>query len=176
VAIGPSRDPCHGGAFADIYRGRYEGSEVAVKKLRFFGNQKAHIHQVGLIFFSQIQLSNTRDQAFCKEALVWRQMAHPNVLPFIGVDAETFADTGFLCMISPWMANGSLLDYRRSESYDFDHDTSRIVRPYFTFSSKSDTVVQLWEISCGLAYLHGQKVVHGDIHVVRWSPVMSTSP
>jgi serine/threonine protein kinase len=32
--------------------------------------------------------------------------------------------------------------------------------------SGSDLVVQLREVSSGLAYLHGQKIVHGDIHGV----------
>jgi hypothetical protein len=47
VDIGSIRDPSHGGGFADIYRGRYKGLEVAVKKLRFSEEQRAHIHRVG---------------------------------------------------------------------------------------------------------------------------------
>jgi hypothetical protein len=49
VDIGSVRDPSHGGGFADIYRGRYKGIEVAVKKLRFSEEQRAHVHRVGLI-------------------------------------------------------------------------------------------------------------------------------
>jgi serine/threonine protein kinase len=140
VDIGSKRDPCHGGAFADIYRGLYEGVDVAVKKLRFFGSQKAPIHQVGRIHFYSISLLILKVQAFCKEALVWRQLAHPNVLPFIGVDGETFADTGFLCMVSPWMANGSLLDHKRSEDYNPEKDTIRIVRSKSTQPLRPNTL------------------------------------
>jgi hypothetical protein len=46
VDIGPVRDPSYAGGFADIYHGRYEGFEVAVKKLRFFEEQRADIHRV----------------------------------------------------------------------------------------------------------------------------------
>lgn len=46
VDIGKTRDPTNTGGFADIYRGRYEGFEVAVKKLRFFDEQRDTIHKV----------------------------------------------------------------------------------------------------------------------------------
>jgi serine/threonine protein kinase len=105
-------------------------------------------------------------QAFCKEAVVWRQLSHPNILPFIGVDCETFADTNFLCMISPWMANGSLVNHIHSEDYEPEADTPRIVRHEQLNIEESNIVRQLWEVSSGLTYLHGQKVVHGDIHGV----------
>ncbi len=34
-------------------------------------------------------------------------MVHPNIQPFIGVDARTFQP--YLCMVSPWQENGSIL-------------------------------------------------------------------
>jgi serine/threonine protein kinase len=93
-------------------------------------------------------------------------LAHPNVLPFIGIDAETFLDKKFLCMVSPWMTNGSLLKYLHSDNYEPAEDTERLVRHDGTVHAGSNIVVQLREISCGLAYLHAHKVVHGDIHGV----------
>ena len=48
-------------------------------------------------------------QQFCREALVWKQLNHPNVLPFLGINMELF--TPRFCLVSPWMSNGSLLDY-----------------------------------------------------------------
>jgi hypothetical protein len=45
----------------------------------------------------------------CKEALIWKQLQHPNVLSFLGVDADTFP--GYLCMVSPWMPNGTILEH-----------------------------------------------------------------
>lgn len=49
VDIGKTRDPTNTGGFADIYRGRYEGFEVAVKKLRFFDEQRDTVHKVPLL-------------------------------------------------------------------------------------------------------------------------------
>ncbi|KAF9027775.1 kinase-like domain-containing protein, partial [Rhodocollybia butyracea] len=42
---------------------------------------------------------------FCNEALLWRQLRHPNVLPFFGVNTTLF---GF-CLVSPWMSNGDII-------------------------------------------------------------------
>jgi hypothetical protein len=47
VDIGSIRDPIYGGGFADIYQGRFEGIDVAVKKLRLNdGTDRAKIHSV----------------------------------------------------------------------------------------------------------------------------------
>jgi serine/threonine protein kinase len=129
VDIGSVRDPSRGGVFADIYRGHHNGIEVAVKMLRFFSEEpRVHAHRVSRRFSSRYTSRLILpSQAFCKQALVWRQLAHPNVLPFIGVDAKTFANINFPCMVSPWMSNGSLLEYIRSDNYKPAEDTHRIV-------------------------------------------------
>lgn len=46
---------------------------------------------------------------FCREALLWQRLHHPYVLPFCGVDAESFPS--FLCMVSPWMKHGTILKH-----------------------------------------------------------------
>jgi len=43
-------------------------------------------------------------QKFCKEAVVWKALRHPNVLALIGV---TMSEAR-LTMISDWMANGNI--------------------------------------------------------------------
>jgi hypothetical protein len=48
---------------------------------------------------------------------VWRQLKHRFILPFIGIDKETFASAGFLCLVSPWMQRGTLRDYVSSTNY-----------------------------------------------------------
>jgi hypothetical protein len=64
----------------------------------------------------------------CKEALLWRQLDHPYILPFIGVDAETFASRGMLCLVSPWMEQGTIKQYIMSPSYIVNRDRCRLVR------------------------------------------------
>jgi hypothetical protein len=52
------------------------------------------------------------------------------VLPFIGVDAETFYATNYLCMISPWMVNGTLANYVTSDLYVPEKDCNRLVSSF----------------------------------------------
>jgi hypothetical protein len=39
VTIGSDRDPSSGGGFADIFLGRYQGKDVAIKRFRIFDEQ-----------------------------------------------------------------------------------------------------------------------------------------
>ncbi|EIN12521.1 kinase-like protein [Punctularia strigosozonata HHB-11173 SS5] len=66
----------------------------------------------------------------CREATLWRQLYHPNVLPFIGVDRVTFNSCHAL--VSPWLNNGNILV----------------------------------DAASGLAYLHSQNIVHGDLRAL----------
>jgi serine/threonine protein kinase len=64
----------------------------------------------------------------CKEAILWRQLQHPHILNFLGVDAETFASRNSLCMVSPWMNRGTLKEFINSSSYEIESDRDRLVR------------------------------------------------
>ncbi|KAJ6583575.1 hypothetical protein DFH09DRAFT_841857, partial [Mycena vulgaris] len=44
---------------------------------------------------------------FCREALSWGLLRHRNILPFLCV----YEDGPSLCLLSPWMENGSLLTF-----------------------------------------------------------------
>jgi serine/threonine-protein kinase TNNI3K len=48
---------------------------------------------------------------FFREALTWRQLSHPYVLPFLGVDLDTFP--GYMVMVSPWMTVGTIIKHIR---------------------------------------------------------------
>ncbi|KAF7362805.1 hypothetical protein MVEN_00630300 [Mycena venus] len=129
--------PVNGGGFADIYHGQYTNSmgkkvEVALKVLRILHDQSADGRRILL-------------EKFAQEALVWRYLKHPNILPFLGVDATTFPSPT-MAMLSPWMTRGSVLNYMVENS-----PVSR-----YAISLIND-VIQ------GLEYLHSQNVVHGDL-------------
>ncbi|KAK0439163.1 hypothetical protein EV421DRAFT_872811 [Armillaria borealis] len=94
--------PIAGGGFADIWKGRRHDTQVCLKVLRIFGTEEQRAKVL---------------RYFCQEALVWRQLRHPNVLPFLGVSKELFAPT--YCLISPWMVNGNIISYLEVHP---DHD------------------------------------------------------
>ncbi|KAK7054529.1 hypothetical protein VNI00_003727 [Paramarasmius palmivorus] len=113
------------GAFADVYRGIFREQHVALKRLRFFRGNQAMLCS-----------------KFCREAAVWRRFHHRYVMPFIGIDAETFPRQP--CMVSPWMFNGTITDFLNKRT-------------------KVDVDRLLLEVCEGIEYLHSQNVVHGDI-------------
>ncbi|KAJ7646792.1 kinase-like domain-containing protein [Roridomyces roridus] len=124
---GRDSHPRFGGGFADVYRALYKDKTVALKHMRQF-LRGADLRRINL--------------KFCREALVWKDLHHPYILPFIGIDRDSFPSS--LCMVSPWMEHGTVLDYLK------DHGHSKV-----------DTL--LCEIAQGLQYLHSQNVVHGDL-------------
>jgi serine/threonine protein kinase len=63
----------------------------------------------------------------CREALLWQELKHPFILPFLGVDAETFASRNAICLVSPWMERGTLRQYITSSSYEVARDRDRLV-------------------------------------------------
>ncbi|KAJ7598117.1 kinase-like domain-containing protein, partial [Mycena floridula] len=122
-----------GGGFADVYKGILSESPVCLKVLRFF-----------------TQPSEMREKLLknCyREALVWKQLDHPNVLPFLGVSVELFAPS--FCLVSPWMSNGNLMEYLRAH-------------PEF------NRLNAISEIAAAMQYLHeySPSIVHADIRGV----------
>ncbi|KAF9016270.1 kinase-like protein [Hymenopellis radicata] len=86
-----------GGGFSDIWKGSMKQITVSFKVLRVFAG------------------SPNASELFkhCRrEALLWRQLRHPSILPFYGVSDELFAPR--LCLISPWMENGTLVEFLKS--------------------------------------------------------------
>ncbi|KAJ7271184.1 kinase-like domain-containing protein [Mycena rebaudengoi] len=119
VIIAPQMPSAHGG-FANVYRGTYKGASVAVKRF--------------------IKPREELDGAFCHEAVLWRGLQHPFVLPFLGIHISE----GLTCLVSPWRDKGSIRDHLASEK-PLDIDKA------------------LLQVACGLKYIHGQNVIHGDI-------------
>jgi serine/threonine protein kinase len=112
-----------------------------------------------------------------KEAIVWRQFNHPHVLEFLGFGRGIFQDDDRLCLVSPWMANGTLCEYiRKSGPGNAQVDPLRLVRDtrqHRCLTAISNHPDQMLEIASALAYLHSCKVVHGDLHGVSltWLPI-----
>ncbi|KAJ6581547.1 kinase-like domain-containing protein [Mycena capillaripes] len=121
------KEATFGGTFGDIYRASYQGQDVALKRIRVF-QRDASRHKIR--------------QRFCREALLWQRLQNPYVLPFSGIDAESFPS--FLCMVSPWMRHGTILKHLA------ENGNANVER-------------RLFEIAQGLAYLHSQDIIHGDL-------------
>ncbi|KAK0230048.1 kinase-like domain-containing protein [Armillaria fumosa] len=125
-------DPIDGGGAADIWTGKLDGKVVCLKVLRTFP--------------MKVEEKRRLLKELCREATIWKQLKHPNILPFIGVNTTSFAER--VCLISPWMKNGNIIKFLELNQ-DHDHERLKYIR----------------EIACAIAFLHhfDPPIVHGDI-------------
>ncbi|KAG9097001.1 hypothetical protein FS749_007303 [Ceratobasidium sp. UAMH 11750] len=121
------RAPFTGGGSGDVYRGVIDGgTQVAIKCPRVYltndvDGRKALKHAA-------------------RELYAWSRLKHENVQELLGL----VQFRGCMAMVSPWMDNGTLLDYiKRNPTID-----------------RCQLGV---EISTAVAYLHQHGIVHGDI-------------
>ncbi|KAF5355815.1 hypothetical protein D9756_003687 [Leucocoprinus leucothites] len=84
-----------------------------------------------------------KHQIFVKEAMLWGQLHHPNIAPFYGI-YHLDESRGRICLVSPWMERGSLIDYLNANPL--------VTRMPFVL-----------DIAQGLDYLHNENIVHGDL-------------
>ncbi|KAJ7847197.1 kinase-like domain-containing protein, partial [Mycena leptocephala] len=135
-----------GGSFSDVYKGLLRGEDVAIKKMRVFGEANV----------------DTVLKDFGQEAIIWRQLSHPSLLPFIGL---YYFDEG-LCLVSPWMENGDIGTFLTRKECDTKHRLSLVsgstLKPDYT----PIHVPQILDVALGLRHLHKKQVVHGDLKPV----------
>ncbi|SJL04322.1 uncharacterized protein ARMOST_07688 [Armillaria ostoyae] len=124
------KHPIDGGGLSDIWEGLMDGKVVCLKVLRLFGMS----HTLKKNIFQYLR----------REALVWRQLRHENILPFLSVNSSYFEPRH--CLISPWMKNGNIVHYLEKNK---DHDRLKCIR----------------EIANAMDFLHSldPQAVHGDI-------------
>ncbi|KAJ7235054.1 kinase-like domain-containing protein [Mycena rebaudengoi] len=118
------------GGFGDIWKGLIRGQHVSVKVMRIFQQEDIEIAM----------------KDFGREALIWRQLSHPNLLPFFGL----YYWDERLCLVSPWMENGNVLQFLKRTS-----------------ASEAERISLMLDISFGLEYLHQNHVVHGDLKAIN---------
>ncbi|KAK1216386.1 Rho guanine nucleotide exchange factor [Marasmius sp. AFHP31] len=90
-----SKRPAEVGVFADIWTGNMSGVKVAVKVVR---------HRIDAQKREQVV------KAFTRQAMVWRNLSHPNILPFTGIYWFN-GDKEQISLVTPWMENGNLLHF-----------------------------------------------------------------
>lgn len=154
---GVTRDqyPVTSGHFGEIWKGQYMEQKVCLKVIKVY--QRSHIDHFLKVRFNMLRnaLRLIVMQVFCREAALWSQLKHMNVLPFYGIYKLQDSHER-VCLVSPWMENGTLREYLSNNS------------------SKADHCILAVGVTKGLSYLHDMGIVHGDLKGVRMLPSAST--
>eukprot|EP01018_Ginkgo_biloba_P002386 Gb_17742 [translate_table: standard] len=140
------------GTFGTVYRGIFDGQDVAVKLLDWGEEQTKTEGEVAAVRAS-----------FRQEVAVWHTLEHPNVTKFVGAsmgsselnihsnDAENSIQppSNACCVVVEYLAGGTLKAYLIKNR-----------RKKLAFN----IVIQLaLDLSRGLSYLHSKKIVHRDV-------------
>ncbi|KAJ7765080.1 hypothetical protein DFH07DRAFT_811344 [Mycena maculata] len=125
-------NPVAAGSCGDVWKGLVHGETVSVKVMRVFEETD----------------SEALLKEFYREALIWRQLSHSNLLPFFGV--YYLKDTkNRLCLVSSWMENGNIARYLKNNPAGINRLTL------------------ILDVALGLEHLHGLKLVHGDLKAIN---------
>ncbi|KAI3787769.1 hypothetical protein L2E82_00182 [Cichorium intybus] len=142
------------GTYGTVYRGVYDGQDVAVKVLDWGEDGLA----------TAAETANLRT-SFRQEVAVWHKLDHPNVTKFVGASMGTSdlkipsnntsnsvqnsLPSRACCVVVEYLPGGTLKKYLIRNS-----------RKKLSFK----IVIQLaLDLSRGLSYLHSKKIVHRDV-------------
>ncbi|KAJ6582042.1 kinase-like domain-containing protein [Mycena capillaripes] len=118
------------GGYGEVRKGTYCNKTVAIKSFRIQMDQRPKWPAL--------------DGKICREALTWKHLNHPTLLPFLGVCCID-PEYGFKSMVSPWCERGNISNYFRDGNHLPNVEKS------------------LNQLASGIRYMHSENVVHGDL-------------
>ncbi|KAG7090203.1 hypothetical protein E1B28_011806 [Marasmius oreades] len=121
--------PVDWGGFGDVWKGKIGEQVVCLKVVKVY-------------------LATDTQQLvkeYMREAIVWQQLRHPNLLPFLGMYYLGEAREQ-LCLVSPWMDRGNLIRFLK--------ETPRHLVKRHSLAR---------DVAAGLSHLHSMKIAHGDL-------------
>eukprot|EP01043_Picozoa_sp_COSAG02_P067715 COSAG02_NODE_10979_length_1819_cov_1.929070_1_plen_545_part_00 len=141
------------GALGEVRRGRYAGTEVALKGLHMLRTDAEAAHAMGGALAPAERRALQAD--FFRECDVLRRAVHPNILPFIGVVVDA-AGSQPLFLAAQYIASGTLHDLL----YSPRHAALRSDGGYLPLEVQ---LVVLEGVFGALAYLAQLPLIHRDV-------------
>ncbi|THH28475.1 hypothetical protein EUX98_g5723 [Antrodiella citrinella] len=146
------------GGFADVFIGTYHSTPVAIKRIRVYDG-------------TQEDEKIKQRRAFFRESMLWKYLRHRHVLQLLGVSQDIFSSDA-LCIVLPWREKGSIRLYLRELKKQESVSGGRLAEyidewvscVYILPPSAHLKDSKLFQVAAGVAYLHQQRIVHGDLH------------
>ena len=127
--------PRDGGRNTTVFIGRYNGQRVVITTSNFYQTdsdvKKRELIRVGYLVpmreqrFADMGLRVI--QKFCREVVIWKNLSHPNILPFVGATLVTEQKREKYEIVSEFMVNEDIRafiqrnkDVNRLELVGFD--------------------------------------------------------
>ena len=102
--VTPKRGLRAAGGFADVYKGTCLDEDIALKVFKYSLPS-------GVDSLNTLRSSDDRFRNILREFIIWRQLSHPNILPFYGVHFLEDTLDNKICLVSPWMENGNMVEF-----------------------------------------------------------------
>ena len=96
---------------------------MAIKCLKMNEGDTERVFRVPLIGLVRYHCS-ALVQRLCREIIGWKGLAHPNILPLLGVSVST--DPHCFRILTEWMPSGNVMQYARS---NLEANRLRLVSP-----------------------------------------------
>ncbi|KAK7692297.1 hypothetical protein QCA50_003922 [Cerrena zonata] len=121
------------GGQSNLFTAVFQGKKVALKRMRVY------------LSMDQDQIRALKKQVTL-EAILWSQLRHPNVLPFLGLESQ--GEDIIPLIVLPWHDRGNVMLHMKC------------LEPPAPAAQLNKWIFQ---VTSGLDYLHEQEVVHGDL-------------
>jgi serine/threonine protein kinase len=149
-----------------VYRGEYYGRPAAVKLMRLYASDDLGSFLSVCAPFHAARgepILTHRSQRFCREAVAWRHLRHPNVLPLFVATLDR-QELKF-ALVSKWLDNGNINKFIEKHG---GVNRAQLVSCHICICRAQDNQVpKLVDVAHGLQYLHSFNFVHGDLKGVR---------
>ncbi|KAG7443814.1 kinase-like protein [Guyanagaster necrorhizus] len=128
-----------GGSSSDVYRGTWLEQTVAIK----------------------VVAETTPRNLFIREVGIWKTLQHPNVLELYGASSASGDPPWFF--VSPYLKNGTLVEFLRRVDGGTTGGLSDSRNSMGAGWKGWDLLKFMHEVAEGMAYLHSNGVLHGDL-------------
>ncbi len=112
------------GGFGQVYSGEYKGKQVALKVVTRGHSDVSVLSACFPDNFTDSFGKDSFERDFCREAVAWRSLEHRFILPLLGV----FEEKSQQFLVSPFMINGTLTQWRKRQEKATIADIDRLVK------------------------------------------------